>query len=203
MSITLAAAPRYQWQGLSSDTKPTDSRVGINDLYFAYDTGNLYIFSGTTWNLYALGGGGTSGTVTSVSVVTANGFSGTVANPTTTPAITISATGLAPSFASSITATLAASQNNYSPTGYVGGTTNRMLLAAASGGSTITGLVAGTDGWAVYVRNTSTTDNITFAHLSGSSTATNQFSCPQGVSAILAPLTGLILTYVTNVWTFA
>jgi hypothetical protein len=36
------------------------------------------------------GGGGGSGTVTTISVVTANGFSGSVANPTTTPAITIS-----------------------------------------------------------------------------------------------------------------
>lgn len=36
------------------------------------------------------GGGGGSGTVTSVSVVSANGLAGTVANPTTTPAITLS-----------------------------------------------------------------------------------------------------------------
>lgn len=38
----------------------------------------------------AIGSGGGSGTVTTVSVVTANGFSGSVANPTTAPAITIS-----------------------------------------------------------------------------------------------------------------
>lgn len=36
--------------------------------------------------------GGTTGTVTSVSVVTDNGFSGSVANPSTTPAITVSTT---------------------------------------------------------------------------------------------------------------
>lgn len=35
------------------------------------------------------GSGGSSGTVTTVSVVTANGMSGSVANPTTTPAITL------------------------------------------------------------------------------------------------------------------
>jgi hypothetical protein len=42
------------------------------------------------------GGGGGSGTVTSVSVVGANGLAGTVANPTTTPAITLltSVTGI-------------------------------------------------------------------------------------------------------------
>lgn len=38
------------------------------------------------------GGGGGSGTVTSVSVVTANGLAGTVLNPTSTPAITLSTT---------------------------------------------------------------------------------------------------------------
>lgn len=108
--------------------------------------------------------------------------------------------GGAPTFASSVTATLAASQNNYSPTGYVGGTTNRMLLAAASGGSTITGLVAATDGWTLYMVNTSTTDSITLTHLSASSSAGNKFSCPQGVSAILAPLASTLLTYVVNQW---
>ncbi len=61
MTVTLAASPRYQWQGLSTDTKPTDSRVGVNDLFFAYDTGNLYIYNGTSWNLYAIGGGGGGG----------------------------------------------------------------------------------------------------------------------------------------------
>lgn len=172
MAITLAATPRYQWLGLSSDTKPTDARVGINDLFYATDTGIFYIYNGVSWAVFSSSGGGGGG-------------------------------GTAPVFTNSVTATLAASQNDYSPTGYVAGTTNRMLLAAASGGSTITGLGAATDGWTVYVRNTSATDNITFAHLSGSSTAANQFSCPQGVSAILAPLTGLLLTYVSNVWTFA
>jgi hypothetical protein len=147
------------------------------------------------------GGAGVTSVGISSSTLTLSGT-----NPITgsgTIDIELPATGSAPAFKSSVTATLAASQNNYSPTGYVGGTTNRMLLAAASGGSTITGLVAGADGWTVYVRNTSTTDNITFSHLSGSSTGTNQFSCPQGVAAILAPLTGLLLTYVSNVWTFA
>lgn len=40
----------------------------------------------------ATGGGGGSGTVTSVSVVSANGLAGSVANATTTPAITLSTT---------------------------------------------------------------------------------------------------------------
>src|ERR1039458_3290915 len=103
-------------------------------------------------------------------------------------ALSTSSTGSSPTFGNSVTATLAASQNNYSPTGYVGGTTNRMLLAAASGGSTITGLVAATDGWVLYIVNTSATDSISLSHLSDSSSAANQFSCPQSITDILAPL---------------
>lgn len=111
--------------------------------------------------------------------------------------------GGAVAFTSTVTATLAASQNNYAPTGYTAGTTNRLLLAAASGGSTITGLLAATDGWALLIRNTSTTDNITFPHLSGSSTATNQFSCQNGSSATLEPLASTLAVYVSNVWVLA
>lgn len=103
----------------------------------------------------------------------------------------------------SVTASPGASQDNYAPTGYVAGTTNRLLLAANAGGTTLTGLLAATDGWSVYVRNTSATDTITFAHLSGSSSAANQFSCPQGVNAALQPLTGSLLIYVVNQWVFA
>jgi len=173
MALVLNFTPRYQWQGLSTDTKPTDFRVGVNDLFFETDTGNLFIYNGSAWNAYNIGGGGGGG-------------------------------GSAPVFKSSVTdAAPGASDNNYSPTGYVGGTTNRLLVTAASGGTTLTGLVAATDGWNVYIRNMSTTDNITLAHLSASSTAANRFSCPQGVNAIIAPLTGTLLVYVTNVWMFA
>lgn len=110
--------------------------------------------------------------------------------------------GTAPAFKSSVTdASPGASANNYSPTGYSGGVTNRLLVNAAP--TTLTGLVAATDGWVLYLRNTSTTNALTLAHMSGSSSAANQFSCPQGVNAILAPLTGVQLIYVTNVWTFS
>ena len=48
-------------------------------------------FDGSTLNIpQYTGGGGGSGTVTSVSVVSANGFQGSVANASTTPAITVS-----------------------------------------------------------------------------------------------------------------
>jgi len=170
MAVTLGPAPRYQWQGLSTDTKPTGNTVDVNQLFFETDTGKFYIFNGVAWNVYSTSGGGGGG-------------------------------GSAPAFTSSVTdAAPGASDNNYSPTGYVGGTTNRLLVTAASGGTTLTGLVAATDGWNVYIRNMSTTDNITLAHLSASSTAANRFSCPQGVNAIIAPLTGTFLSLGTRSW---
>ena len=114
-----------------------------------------------------------------------------------------SATPGSPVFSSSVTASPGASVNNYAPAGYVAGTTNRMLLLANSGDTTLTGLLAATDGWTVYIRNTSTTDNLQFSHLSASSSAANQFSCSQGVGATVAPLSGTLLVYVVNQWTFA
>jgi hypothetical protein len=60
MAVTLGPAPRYQWQGLSTDTKPTDFRVGVNDLFFETDTGNEFIYNGA-WNAYSNAGGGGGG----------------------------------------------------------------------------------------------------------------------------------------------
>jgi len=56
-------------------------------------TSGAATFIGNTLNIpqYS-GGGGGSGTVTSVSVTSANGFAGTVTNPTTTPSISLSTT---------------------------------------------------------------------------------------------------------------
>lgn len=58
----------------------------------------------TYQNAIPTGGGGTSGTVTLVSVVTANGVSGSVATDTTTPAITLTLGNITPG---SITPSLA------------------------------------------------------------------------------------------------
>jgi len=102
----------------------------------------------------------------------------------------------------SVTATVASSVNNYSPTGYSAGVTSRLILTPASGGSTITGLVAGPDGFELTIVNASTTDAITFPHLSASSNAGSLFSCPQGVAATLAPLTNLVLQYCLTQWIF-
>jgi hypothetical protein len=108
------------------------------------------------------------------------------------------------SFKSSVTdAAPGASDNNYSPTGYVGGTTNRLLVTAASGGTTLTGLVAATDGWNVYIRNMSTTDNITLAHLSAHRPPLIAFRARRASMPSLRLWTGTLLVYVTNVWMFA
>lgn len=111
-------------------------------------------------------------------------------------------TGPGPANLSSVTdLSVPTTVNNYSPGLYAGGVTDRLLLTPAPGGSTITGLVAAVDGWAVYVYNQSTTDSITFTNLSASSSAGNKFACPQSTSAVLPPQTGAIWQYTVNQWT--
>ena len=110
----------------------------------------------------------------------------------------------APAFKNSVTdAAPGTNVNNYAPAGYVAGTTNRILVTAAVGGTTFTGLLAATNGWTVYIKNQSTTDNLSFLHLSGASLAANQFSCPQGVPVVLPPLTGGLFTYTVDHWDVA
>lgn len=103
----------------------------------------------------------------------------------------------------SVTASPATTQNNYAPTGYVAGSTNRLILAAASGGSTFTGLLAGTDNTTILIQNTSTTDSLYFSHLSGSSTSTNQFSNLNASTVAIPPLGAARTTYVVSKWQFA
>lgn len=103
---------------------------------------------------------------------------------------------------SSVSASVAASVNNYSPVGYVAGTTNRLLLTPNTGGSTITGLLAAPDGWQILIWNPSSTDSLIFAHLSGSSTSTNQFACPGASPAYLGPYSAVTIAYISNVWVF-
>jgi hypothetical protein len=99
-------------------------------------TGNTITItpSGSTINLESTGGGGGSGTVTSVSVTSVNGFAGTVTNPTTTPAISIST----------------------SVTGILKG--NGTAISAATAGTDyqnpITLTTTGTSGAATFVGNT-------------------------------------------------
>lgn len=126
-----------------------------------------------------------------------------VSNGLTWGAVSSSGGGGGAKFGASISITLAASQDNLNPAGITVGTTNRIIATPAGGGSTVNGFIAYPDGSSVLWVNPSATDSITFPYHAGTSTATNQFSTPQGVSAILAPLTNAIITYVTNQWEFA
>jgi hypothetical protein len=102
----------------------------------------------------------------------------------------------------SVSATVASVVNNFSPAGYVAGTTNRLILTAAVGGSTISGLVGAIDGWQVRIYNVSTTDTLTFLNLSGLSISTNQFQCSNGQSQGIGPTSAAIIEYISNVWVF-
>ena len=85
------------------------------------------------------------------------------------------------------------------------GSTNKLILTPASGGTTITGIDASgcSDGFTMIIFNASSTDSITFSHLSGSSQTLNQISCANGAPATLAPLTGARITRLAARWTFA
>lgn len=108
---------------------------------------------------------------------------------------------------SSLSASPSISVNNYAPIGYIGGTTNRMLLTAAAGGSTITGVLATgvPDGWTIYIYNPSTTDVLYFSNLSGSSSAANQIQCAGATTTVIEQTAGAYITYIASItkWVFA
>ena len=108
-----------------------------------------------------------------------------------------------PIFSASVSDSPGTTVNNYLPTGFSAGSTTRMLITAASGGSTFTGLdsTGVVDGAAIYWRNPSTTDNDVFTHQDAGSLPANQFSCPGASSFAVSPLSGVFLLYVVNVWT--
>jgi hypothetical protein len=95
--------------------------------------------------------------------------------------------GGTPTYGTILTATLATTQSNYTTTGLAPGVW--LKLAAASGGSTMTGLTSTgfTAGQTIIVTNTSTTDSIVFSNQSGSSQAGNQFLNANAAPASLAP----------------
>lgn len=49
MSLTQGALPRNLWSGLSTDTKPTDSRINTFDQFYETDTGKGYIYANGAW----------------------------------------------------------------------------------------------------------------------------------------------------------
>jgi hypothetical protein len=119
--------------------------------------------------------------------------------------VAVSSTSGAPIFATKVSATLAATQNNYSPTGF-SALISRALFTAASGGSTITGLnsTGFADGQLLVIRNPSATDSITFTNLDSNSTAANQFRLQNSGSVLLPPYGGAFAMYETGIakWVF-
>ena len=83
------------------------------------------------------------------------------------------------------------------------GTTNRLVLTAAAGGSTITGLSGATDGFSILINNPSTTDTITFTHLDAASASANQFSNMNAATVQIPPLGAASAVYIVNKWQFA
>jgi len=116
----------------------------------------------------------------------------------------VSGGGAAPVYTNIVTASPATTQNNYAPSGF-SSTTTFLALAAASGGSTITGLssTGRANGSSLQIRNTSTTDPLIFPNLSGSSSAANQFNNASGGTTEILQGASAILTYYNSQWTFS
>lgn len=107
-------------------------------------------------------------------------------------------------FSASVEDSPGSTVNDYSPAGWDASTTRRLLITAASGGTTITGFDAtgAQDGDAAkYVRNQSTTDSLKIEHMSVGSATGNLVSCPGGDEYVVPKLSGFFLIRVGSVWT--
>jgi hypothetical protein len=85
-------------------------------------------------------------------------------------------------------ATLAAGTNNLN----VGAVS--VVRFGLTGSQTLTGIVPTSDGQTLWVFNSDSADTLTLAHLS-TSTASNQFLCPNNVNYTLPPRCGVALWY--------
>lgn len=112
--------------------------------------------------------------------------------------------GGGPLFGNVVSASPATTQNDYSPTGF-SASTGTLILAAASGDSTFTGISSAgfVNNQALQVCNSSLTDNLKFPNLSGSSLAANQFSNSQSGTAVITPNSCAILTWLGGKWKFS
>jgi hypothetical protein len=92
---------------------------------------------------------------------------------------------------------------NYAPTGYVAGTTNRLLLTP-SAAATISGLLSpGVDGFSVVIVNLSATYAITFTHQDSGSLAANRFQLAGAVSSALGTTASALAIWVSGTgWVF-
>jgi len=91
-------------------------------------------------------------------------------------------------FTSAVADTPGTDQNDYAPTGWVGGVTN-VLKLTPSANINITGILATgvPDGWIVAIDNNSTTFIVDFTDGDAGSAAANQMACPGQVTNTLGP----------------
>ena len=168
----------------------TNGAVGINQSAitagFILDVvGDLRVSSG-------LNVGGTTAPVEGEGIFTA----GMTVYGTTAPAVSGLDSRAANAFSGDITpSTLAASQNDYNPTGLSTATVLRLTSAAL--GSTITGLAGGVDGRIVVLYNlaTAATDVITLSHEDVLSSAANRFDLATAANRTISERGTAILIY--------
>jgi hypothetical protein len=132
-----------------------------------------------------------------------------------TPTATLGPPQSRVNFSQSVTAVLTAATINDMGGSILGPTyrptlTNRMVLTAASGGTTINGMQAPiaqngelNDGWTVLMQNASASDSITFTHLNSGSLPNNQFTNQNAGSVLIPPLGAARCTYIGTKWQFA
>jgi len=94
-----------------------------------------------------------------------------------------------------ITDTIAATQNNYNPTGFSDAYQVRLNL---TGNQTITGFLAPTEARSIVVTNIDTVDTLTLANASGSSAAANQILTGTGADITVPPNATATLVYDTG-----
>jgi hypothetical protein len=109
-------------------------------------------------------------------------------------------------FSSTVSASIAASQNNYAPAGWGPGI-DRLRITPTAASVSLSGLLATgvADGAQVLLRNTDTSNtySLTLLHESGSSSAANQFQLPGAASFVLPPFASCMLVYdlASTAWT--
>lgn len=106
-------------------------------------------------------------------------------------------------FANSVADSPGATVNNYSPSGFIA-TTNRLLVTAFAGGTTVSGISSATrsDGDVIALFNDSDTDNLVLSNNSGLSLAGNRFLGPGATDVAIVPRQGLLLVLVNGFWRF-
>jgi hypothetical protein len=106
-------------------------------------------------------------------------------------------------FNQQVTATVpSGATDSYSPVGYVGGTTNCLILTPTDYTSALAGLDSTNvpNGYPLAILNASPTFRLQFINQSSGIPA-NNFLCPNSGNAVLSPQSTVILIYIGGQWT--